>query len=388
MCDCFIVGSGFCGSVIARRLAEEQNKKIIVVERRNHIAGNMYDKLDENGILVQRYGPHIFHTNSQEVYSWITKYGEWEPFCLRCMVDMDGVLVPSPFNFQAIDMMYPDDLAKTVQYELIKYYGNRSKVTIMEMLHCENPFIKAYADMLFEKDYRPYTAKQWGIPPEEIDVSVLQRVPILLSYDDAYFNDTYQIMPKGGFTSFFSILLNHPNIKVCTCTDALAMFELDLKNRRVRIKGHEDGTPVVYTGAVDELMGYMHGRLPYRSLRFEYRTEATDSFQDTPVVAYPKADGYTRITEYKKLPMQKADGVTTIAVEFPLPYNEVNTNKREPFYPIPNEANIALYHRYVQDLKDIEHLYLCGRLADYKYYNMDNAIERAFEVYETIKFLW
>ena len=385
MCDCLVVGSGFSGSVIARRLAEEQNKKVTVIERRSHIAGNMYDEADDNCILVQKYGPHIFHTSNNEIYTWLTLHGEWEPYSLRCMAVLDGIAVPSPFNFRTIDLLYPVLQADIIKRELKAYYSGRVKVTIVEMLTCNNPVIKSYAELLFEKDYRPYTMKQWGVSPEDIDIAVLQRVPVLLSYEDAYYdNDEYQILPKGGFTNFFATLLDHPNITVQTDTDFRSLVELETSTHTMRVKGFPEKIPVVYTGPLDELLGYIHGRLPYRSLRFEYRTEHIDSFQDAPIVAYPQAEGYTRITEYKKLPIQKADGVTTIAVEYPVSYNESNANQHEPYYPIPTEDNIIRHHLYLRDIEDIAELYICGRLADYQYYNMDNAIERAFTVYKTI----
>ncbi|GHU73727.1 UDP-galactopyranose mutase [Spirochaetia bacterium] len=394
--DCIIIGSGFCGSVIARKLAE-QRKKILLLERRKHIAGNMYDEVDANGILVQRYGPHSFHTNNHNVFEFITKYGKWVDYSLKCAVDMDGVESPSPFNFETIDLLYDKAEAEVLKSRLETYYLAQKTVTILELLGCDDGLIKSYAKKLFEMDYRPYTAKQWGIQPEEIDPSVLKRVPVRLDYTNAYFDDTYQCLPKNGYTHFFENLLDHEKIQVVLETDALDLLKVDADKEQVFFEDEQTNIPVIYTGAIDELFGYKYGRLPYRSLRFDYQTKKVDAFQSAPVVAYPKAEGYTRITEYKKLPPQDVPGVTTVAYEYPIQaasFGEESTTSQaagyvplrrqsdvEPYYPILTDDNIKAYEQYKHDAKKIPNLFLCGRLADYKYYNMDAAIMRAFEVY-------
>jgi len=379
--DCIIVGTGFCGSVIARKLAE-QNKKVLILERRNHIAGNMYDEIDSNGILVQRYGPHIFHTNHSEVFEFITKYDTWIDYHLNCAVDLDGIISPSPFNFKTIDLLYTEKEAKILKDQLGVYYYGRETVTILDLLNCNDETIKRYAEKLFEMDYRPYTAKQWGIPPEEIDSSVLKRVPVRLNYTNGYFDDAYQVLPQNGYSYFFKNLLKHKNIEVLINTDALNFIKIDEEKKEILFEDKPINILVVYTGAIDGLLGYKYGELPYRSLVFDYRTKNIESFQKVPIVAYPKADGYTRITEYKKLPPQTIPGLTTVAYEYPLPANKSENN--EPYYPIITDTNLSLYNKYLFDLNNIPNLFLCGRLADYKYYNMDAAIMRAFEVFMEI----
>jgi len=379
--DCIVVGVGFCGSVVARKLAEA-GKKVLILERRSHIAGNMYDEIDANGILVQRYGPHIFHTNSEDVYDFITKYDDWIEYRHQCAVVMDGIVSPSPANFKTIDLFYDSQEAETLKKRLETRYGGKKTVTIPEILDCDDSEIKKYADKLFELNYRPYTVKQWGLSPEEIDASILKRVPIRLDYTDGYFDDTYQLLPKNGYTRFFRNLLDHENIEIMLDTDALDTLKVDITNKQIAFGGKPIPGSVVYSGAIDELLEYRYGQLPYRSLKFDYQTKHTDSFQDAPVVAYPQAEGYTRITEYKKMPAQNVHGLTTVAYEYPLPADRANNN--EPYYPIINDDNVLLYNKYRSDLDNISGLFLCGRLADYKYYNMDAAILRAFDTIEAI----
>lgn len=377
MFDYLIVGCGFAGSVIARFLAEQCGKKVLILERRNQIAGNMYDFTDKNGIRVQKYGPHTFHTNQKELYDYIQKYSEWENYKLTCMSRIDSKFTPSPFNFQTIDDFYSTEKASELKKRIEIYYPNMQKKSIVELLHSQDVMIRNYAQFLFDKDYSLYTAKQWGISPSEIDVSVLKRVPVLFSYKTGYFDDAYQVMPKNGFTAFFQSILNHPNIEIRLNTDAKSF--LDLQNGEITVGGKL--VPVVYTGALDELFDFRFGPLPYRSLRFDYQTKQTKSFQPAAVIAYPQAKGYTRITEYTKIPVQSVGNTTTIAIEYSLPYKTV---KAEPYYPILTKENVAKYQQYFYEAKKIENLYLCGRLADYQYYNMDQVLDRSLKMCETL----
>lgn len=381
--DIVIAGAGFSGSVLARKLAEEQNKKVAIIERREHIAGNMFDKKNEHGIIVQQYGPHIFHTNDENVYSFVKKYGEWKEFILQCKTLIRDSFFVMPFNFEAIDKLYSKEKGATLKIKLKEHYRNQNKVTIVELLESDNPLFKEYAKLLCKEDYAPYTSKQWGISTEEIDVNVLKRVPIRLDYEDRYFDDKYQMMPVEGFTKFFEDLLNHPNIEIHTGKDIREFVSIDPKNRKLVYKNITPDIPFIYTGAVDELLNYQFGKLPYRSLKFEYIHKKIDSFQDVAVVAYPKIGDYTRITEYKKLPIQKIPNITTLAFEYPLQY--VHGSKQEPYYPILSQESTAIYQKYLNESRNIEKLYLCGRLADFKYYNMDNAIAKALNLAKMIR---
>lgn len=372
--DCLVVGCGLSGCVIARYLAE-QGKQVVIWERRDHIGGNMYDYMDEHGFLVQKYGPHTFHTKEKELYDYMCRFEQWQDYKLTCGAVWDGKYTPTPFNFTTIDTFYPPEEAKQLKQVLQDAYPGRTTATVVEVLQHPDPLVRGYAEFLFRNDYAPYTAKQWGISPKEIDPSVLQRVPLRFSYDEGYFDDPYQVMPKHSFTTFFQNILDHPNIQVVLGCEALD--HLSAQDARLLLDGEITSLPVVYTGALDELFGCCYGRLPYRSLRFEWRYSQQESLQDAPVVAYPQEAGFTRITEYKKLPIQKKPG-TSYAVEYPLLYQEGET--LEPYYPVPTAQSQAQYAKYKALADGIPNLICCGRLADFKYYNMDQALKRAIAV--------
>jgi UDP-galactopyranose mutase len=385
MYDCLVVGAGFCGSVLAAELARKLHLQVLVVEKRPHIAGNMYDAVNEAGILVQHYGPHAFHTNNQAVFDYLCQYSNFKKFELRCKVMVQGKAVPSPFNLQAIDLLFTKAQAAAIKQALRKEYGNLPHCGILDLLKSDNALIREYARYLFEQDYKPYTLKQWGLKPEDLDISILQRVPVLFTNEDRYFTDRIQALPAQGYTELFKNMLRHVKIKVALNTYALEKLTFDQERQLVAYPGLKPGGLVIFTGAVDSLFKYRFGALPYRSLKFVYKTLPQDSYQTAPLVAYPLAKGYTRITEYKKLPEQNIPGRTTIAIEYPLQYDAEKPETVEPYYPILNAENQAQYALYAQEAQKYTNLYLCGRLADYRYYNMDQAIERALAVFKQIE---
>mgnify|MGYP002427409431 CR=1 FL=1 len=374
--DCLVIGCGLCGAVIARHLAE-QGKAVVIWERRSHIAGNMFDYVDKHGFLVQKYGPHTFHTKKKELYDYMCRFEQWQDYKLTCGAVWDGKYTPTPFNFTTIDTFFSLEKAQVLKSKLKEAFDGREFATVVEVLEHPEPDIRAYAEYLFQNDYAPYTAKQWGMSPGEIDPSVLKRVPLRFSYQEGYFDDPYQVMPIHSFTHFFENLLDHPNITIELNVEALD--HLRVVNGKLLLDGKEILLPVVYTGALDELFGCIYGSLPYRSLRFEWKYEKKNSFQNAPVVAYPQAEGYTRITEYKKLPIQDRPG-TSYAVEYPLPYRE--GEKLEPYYPVLTTESQKQFARYKTLSDKIPNLICCGRLADFKYYNMDQALERAMAIAE------
>lgn len=383
MFEYIIVGAGLAGGVLARKLAEELGTNVLIVERRNHIAGNLYDYNDVAGVKVQKYGPHVFHTNDDNVYDFITRFCEPIPYTTKCEAVINGISTPSPFNFKTIDQFYSVDKANKLKNRLLSYYNNRKSVTVVEMLESVDSDIREFAEFLFEHDYRPYTAKQWNLAPEKIDPSVLKRVPIVLSYTDTYFDDKYEFMPREGFLAFYKELVNHPQINIQTGIDALEHIQIDDDSNMLMY----DGKPVniIYTGAIDELFRYKFGELPYRGLNFEYKTVNTRSFQNVAIVAYPVEPGYTRITEYTKMPIQDVGDVSTIAYEFPVAYDKKANIGKEPYYPVLTEQSQNAYEKYAEYAASFSNLVLCGRLADFKYYNMDQVILRAIEVYQNIE---
>lgn len=376
--DCLVIGCGLSGAVIARELAE-RGKKVTIWERRDHIGGNMYDYVDEHGFLVQRYGPHTFHTKNRILYDYMCRFEQWQDYKLTCGAVWDGKYTPTPFNFTTIDTFYPHEQAERLKQKLQVAFAGRETATVVEVLAHPDEDIRSYAQFLFKNDYAPYTAKQWGVSPSEIDPSVLQRVPLRFSYEEGYFDDAYQVMPQHSFVRFFENLLAHPNISVELNVEALE--RLHVEDNRIFVDGNLFELPVVYTGALDELFGCCFGRLPYRSLRFEWQYTTQDSFQPAPVVAYPQEEGYTRITEYKKLPQQDGEG-SSYAIEYPLPYDPQQTT--EPYYPVLTEESQQQYAKYRELAAGIPSLYCCGRLADFKYYNMDQALDRALETVKSM----
>nr|WP_325300799.1 UDP-galactopyranose mutase [uncultured Dysosmobacter sp.] len=377
--DILVIGCGLCGSVVARHMAE-QGKKVVMWERRDHIGGNMYDYVDEHGFLVEKYGPHTFHTKDKRLYDYMRRYEDWQPYKLTCGAVWDGKYTPTPFNFTTIDTFYPPAEAQKLKDKLSAAFTGRPTATVVEVLEHPDEDIRGYAQFLFQNDYAPYTAKQWGVSPAEIDSSVLKRVPLRFSYGEGYFDDPYEAMPAHSYTHFFENLLDHPNMKVALGVEALE--RLKAKKDRLYLDGAATDIPVVYTGALDELFGCVYGRLPYRGLRFEWKYKEKESLQPAPIVAYPQEAGYTRITEYKKLPVQDKPG-TSYAVEYPLPYEEGKA--AEPYYPVLTAKSQEQYTKYRTLADRIPNLIPCGRLADFKYYNMDQALARALDVAEKMK---
>lgn len=371
-----VVGSGIVGCVVAHELAKANNH-VTIVERRNHIGGNLFDYMDEHGIRVHKYGPHIFHTNKKTIYEYINKFCELKKYELICGAVIDGKCVPTAFNFKAIDVFFPEE-SGVIKEHIKLCFPKQESVSVLELLRCDDNYVQKFARFLYEKDYKLYTAKQWGIAPEKVDVSIFNRVPIVLSDKDRYFSDEYQAMPVRGYMELIENLLRLERIEVILNTDALDKISFSEN------KCFYDGIlydKIIYTGPLDELFGCKYGRLPYRSLRFDWKHENIDSFQELPVVAYPQADGFTRITEYKKLPVQNVKG-TTYAVEYPVPYD--SAGKVEPYYPVLTTESQSLYIKYRTLADNVSNLLCCGRLADFKYYNIDQAVERGLKVSEEI----
>ncbi len=382
--DAVVVGTGFSGSIIARKLADNLNKKILVLEKRNHIAGNMYDEVNDKGIRVQMYGPHTFFTDKKWIVDFVQEYTEWEPCEVTAKVEIDNKLYTLPFNFQFIHEYYEEEFAQMLIKKLKAAFGGMERVSVYELLDSKDDDIANFGKMLCEKDYYPYTSKQWGLPMENMDRSVISRVKFALSDDRRYIQQKYQYNPVNGFTSFFENILDAEKITVLKNTDALECISFDESNGKVLFSwnGTEHCCPIIFTGPIDELFGCRYGQLPYRSLDIIIETLNQDSYQDVPFVSYPQAEGYTRVVEYKKLTNQSVKDYTTISTEYPIEYVP---DKNLPYYPIINDPNTNLYNKYKELADTFSNLFVCGRLGDYKYYNMDAAIERALEVEKVIE---
>ena len=380
MYDSIIIGSGAAGSTVARKLAES-GKKTLVLEKRPHIGGNCYDRLDAYGIVIHEYGPHIFHTNEEEVFRFLSEFTEWHLFGHEVVADVYGTQLVVPFNLNTLHKVYGKEKADRLEKLLVEEYGAGSRVTIMELKKNENPEIKAIADYVYENIFLHYTMKQWGQTPEEIDPEVTGRVPVLLSYDNRYFQDKYQGMPKGGYTAMFEKMLSHPDITVRTSTDCKSC--ISFTGDQVLFEGEGFTGDVVYTGALDELFDCEYGRLPYRSLDFQFEHLTQDSFQGRSVVNYTVSEDFTRITEFKYLTGQQDARGTTIVREYTFAYT--GAEGEIPYYAILNDDNRALYQRYKDKLAPFKNVYLLGRLAEYKYYNIDAIVKEALRLAGTIR---
>ena len=371
------MGCGLTGMVIARTMAEK-GLRVYIVERRDHIGGNIYDYKDSNGVLVQKYGPHVFFTDDESIERFVKQYIDTFPFYPECRTMIGGTPIPMPFNFASIDIIYEEEKAKELKRELILEFGENTIVSVVDVLNSKNNSIHEYGVFMYEHEYKKYSAKQWGRPIESISPSVFMRVPVYISYKKPYLRQKFQFMPVGGFTEFAKKLVDHPNISIELGIDVIDRICIDIERNSAVFDGVYSG-PIVYTGPLDALFGYAHGRLPYRALEFTWKAVPKEKSIETPLCAFPEADKYIRITDYTQFPPQASTNKAVIAIEYPLEYKENDLCGNEPYYPVLTEESIALYKKYEAEAKAIFNLYICGRLADYKYYNMDACILRAKE---------
>jgi UDP-galactopyranose mutase len=362
--DWIVVGAGFTGATFAERMAAA-GKRVVVVDRRSHIAGNAYDSRNVHDILVHRYGPHIFHTNSAVVWDYLSRFTKWRPYEHRVLGLIEGKLVPIPFNLNSLAALFSDADAQRIQTSLVGQYGFGKNVPILKLRESEDRDVSDLADYVYRSVFEGYTIKQWQLRPEELSPGVTARVPVSISHDDRYFQDTYQAMPAEGYSAMFERMLDHPNIEV--------QLDVDWKMSNA-IAGD---ARILFTGAMDELLDYRFGPLAYRSLRFEEKTLREVQHQPVGTINYPNNYEYTRVTEQKIITGQKAP-MTTLVTEYPQPHEP---GKTIPYYPIPREENQLLYARYTAAIQT-EYPQVCfaGRLADYQYYNMDQACARALKL--------
>lgn len=396
--DVLVIGAGFAGAVTAGELARRGGKKVLVLERRDHIGGNAYDRLDEYGVLIHQYGPHIFHTNDKRVYDYLSQYTAWNGYQHRVAANIPDekgtpqqrMQYPVPFNLTSLETAFGAEEGRRLGEKLIAAYGAEKKVTILELRQNEDPEIAALADYVYGHVFVHYTMKQWGQKPEDIDPNTTARVPVFLSRDDRYFQDTYQGLPVDGYTPIFEKILDHPHITVELNTDAAD--RLTLAGGKVLLDGEPFDGPVVFTGALDEFFGLRFGRLPYRTLEFVFETwrarqekvgfpdpehplRMPPFYQTHGTVNYTVDRPYTRITEFKHMTLQDLPDVTTTVKEYSKPYT--GAPGEVPYYAIISPENNALYGKYAALAGEYKNLHLLGRLAEYKYYNMDAIVGRA-----------
>lgn len=360
MFDYLIVGAGFAGSVLAERLATQANKKVLIIDKRDHIAGNAYDYYNNDGILIHKYGPHIFHTNSKDVFEYLSQFTPWRQYEHKVLASVDGQLVPIPINLDTINKLYNLNLSSA---DVENFFAERAE-KVDRVKTSEDVVVSKVGRELYEKFFRGYTRKMWDLDPSELDASVTARVPTRTNRDDRYFTDTYQAMPLYGYTHMFSNMLSHKNIKVMLNTDYKEIIDIiPFKN-------------LIFTGPVDEYFNYCYGKLPYRSLEFKFETIDKEVFQPTGTVNYPNEQLYTRITDFKYLTGQ-IHPKTAVVYEFP-------KAEGDPYYPVPRPENAELYKKYQQLASTMKNTYFVGRLATYKYYNMDQVVAQALTTFKKI----
>lgn len=361
-----VVGAGFSGAVIAHLIANELNEDVLVIDKKEHIAGNSYDYTDENGIKIHKYGSHIFHTNNEKVWNFVKNFTDFNTYMHKVVAVIDGIETTIPFNINTLYDVLPKTLAERLEQKLLQYFAYNTKVPILEFQKQSDDDLKFLANFVYEKVFLHYTNKQWGNSPNDIDSSVTARVPVYISKDDRYFQDKYQGIPLYGYTKVVERMLKHPKISV--------KLNTEYKN----INGSFDR--IFFTGSIDEFFDYKFGELPYRSVNFKLETHNHKYYQSNSVVNYPCNYDFTRIHEYKYYLKDKSDK-TVIAKE----YSEAFVRgKNERYYPIANDDNICLYNKYLEEASKMNNVFFLGRLGDYKYYNMDQAIERAINLFEKL----
>ena len=360
MFDYLIVGAGFAGSVLAERLAADGDTKVLIIDKRPHVAGNAYDHYDDHGVLVHRYGPHIFHTNSRDIFDYLGRFTEWRPYQHRVLASVDGQMVPIPINLDTINTLYGMNLT-SIQVEAFLASLAENRVPVRTS---EDVVVNKVGRELYEKFFRGYTRKMWGLDPSELNSSVTARIPTRTNRDDRYFTDTYQAMPLHGYTRMFERMLAHPNIKVMLNTDYREVADF-VPHRSM-----------IYSGPVDAFFDYRFGKLPYRSIEFQHQTLPQEQFQRVGTVNFPNDHAYTRVTEFKHLTGQKHQH-TSLVYEYPCA-------EGDPYYPVPKPENDELYAKYKQLADEAANVHFVGRLATYKYYNMDQVVAQALTLYKRI----
>lgn len=377
MFDYIIVGAGMAGCVMAERIANILDKNVLIIEKRDHIGGNCHDYYNDAGILVHKYGPHIFHTELKHVWEYLSAFTDWNKYHHKVLGFIDGKKIPIPFNLNSLyELFFPVE-SKQLEEKLLNKYGYGVKVPILDLKRSEDKEIQRFAEFVYKKVFLNYTKKQWDIEPKDLDSSVTSRVPVLLSRDNCYFQDCYQGLPNEGYSKLFKNMISHPQIEIRLNTNYKEI--LNFNNGEIKFLGENFHGKLVFTGEIDYFFDYEFGKLPYRSLNFKMQTLNQEFFQEVGTVNYPNDHKFTRITEFKHLTGQKHIK-TTIAREYPQNYNPQRGDI--PYYPIPHSKFVEIYRKYKEKADKFDNLILVGRLAEYKYFNMDTVVERALRIFK------
>lgn len=374
MFDVVIIGAGFAGSVLAERFASV-GRKVLVIERRQHVAGNCYDEVDDNGILIHKYGVHLFHTDDAQIWEYLSRFTEWHLYFHRVKAVIDGKSVSLPFNLNTLHEVFPSSLADKLEAALLKHFEYGKRIPILELKKSADNDLQFLADFIYEKIFLHYTEKQWGLSPYKISGAVTARVPVFIGRDDRYFSDRFQAVPKRGYTRLVENILAHKNIKLLLNTDFKEVMEL--RGEKIYLFRKKFKGRLIYTGQLDELFDKKFGALPYRSLDMKFENVDVENFQSAPVVNYPNNYDFTRITEFKQIHPAQASR-TTILREYP---QEYVAGVNEPYYPLFTDEARAAYEKYSAELAKFPNITAVGRLAEYRYYDIDDIVKRAFEVF-------
>jgi UDP-galactopyranose mutase len=384
-----VVGAGLAGSVMAERIANILDQDVLIIEKRDHIGGNCYDCLNEDGILIHKYGPHIFHTQLEDVWNYLSQFTQWISYQHRVLGFVDGKLIPIPFNLNSLRLVFPSDIADQLESLLIERFSYGASVPILKLKEFDKldeindkTTLSYLADYIYQKVFLNYTKKQWGLLPEELDPLVTERVPVRISSDDCYFQDPFQGIPLKGYTSMFEKMLEHPRIKLILGTDYNHIMDFDFEKKKIFIDGNEFTGKLIFTGEIDEFFNYRFGKLPYRSMDFLFETLDQEFFQEAATINYPNDYDFTRITEFKLLTGQIIPK-TTIMREYPKDYDE--NYELIPSYPVPMEKNRAIYLKYKEMAAKMDNIIFLGRLAEYEYYNMDIVVSNALNAFKELE---
>ena len=382
--DAVVVGAGLAGSVVARELAERAGMRVLVLEKRPRIGGNLSDGYNDDGILVHHYGPHVFHTSDERVIAYLKRFARWRPYEHRVLTNWYGTYLPVPFNRTSLEIAFGHDRSRELFARLCEVFGEGAEITVGELLSCDDDGLREVGEFVYKNVFSYYSEKQWGVPADEVDERIIGRVPVRISNDDRYFTDSFQGVPVEGYTCFFESLLGHDNITVCLDMEAENAFDLVFESREatsplssIKVKDRTFTGPIVYTGPLDELFLSRFGRLPYRSIDFAFETIEREHVLPCGTVNFTVTEDYTRMTEFTWLTGQHSQR-TTVVREYPCAYEDAYT--QVPCYPIINEANLAHYEQYRSFTVTLPNFHPMGRLAEYRYYDMDAVVARALQL--------